>query len=55
MVYLNLVYREKLEEVALNYNSTWSFFDAHSSDTAPPENIIWPISKSPRMSGFSGL
>jgi hypothetical protein len=45
----NLVYSEELEEVAFNYDLTWSSFDAHSSDTAPRGNLIWPVSKSPRM------
>ncbi len=58
MVYLkfirNLVYREKLEEVAFHYGLTWFSFDAHSSDTAPPGKLIWPVSKSPRMDLSAG-
>jgi hypothetical protein len=50
----NLVYREKLEEVAFNYDLTRSSFDAHSSDTAPPGNLIWTVLKSPRMYLSSG-
>ncbi len=51
----NLVNREKLEEVAFDYDLTWSSFDVQSSDTAPPGNLIWPVLKSPRMDLSSGI
>jgi hypothetical protein len=51
----NLVYREELEEEAFDYDLTWSSFDVHSSDTAPPENLIWPVLNSPRMDLSSGI
>ncbi len=59
MVYLkfirNLVYLEKLEEVAFDYGLTWFSFDAHSSDTAPPGKLIWPVLKSSRMDLSAGI
>jgi hypothetical protein len=51
----NLVFREKLEEVAFDYGLTWSSFDAHSSDTAPLGKLIWPVLKSPRMDLSAGI
>jgi hypothetical protein len=34
---------------------TWSSFDAHISDAAPPGNLIWPVLKSPRMDLTTGI
>jgi hypothetical protein len=51
----NLVYREKLEGVAFDYDLTWSSFDVHSSDTAPPGNLIWLVLNSPRMDLSFGI
>jgi hypothetical protein len=40
---------EKMEKFTFDYDLIWSSFDAHISDTAPPGNLVWPDSKSPRM------
>jgi hypothetical protein len=37
---------EKMEIFTFKHGLTWSSFDAHILDITPPQNLIWPVSKS---------